>query len=143
MLFPPGFTDSVTGPIVEPSEFSARYAAYLSGDNTAIDAAGLLLAKTLVVWAASFGHNEAGQPFDDEHPLMLGDDTQELAIKRREWSTRVSSMVDELLKTIDAHGVLRKPTWDGVRALLLMLPLTVDSSQPQIERLVSYMNSFF
>jgi hypothetical protein len=33
-------------------------------------------------------------------------------------------MVQEMLHLIDIHGILRKPTWDGVRALHLLLPLT-------------------
>jgi hypothetical protein len=32
--------------------------------------------------------------------------------------------VDIILREIDACGILRKPTWDGVRVLLLLLPLT-------------------
>lgn len=32
--------------------------------------------------------------------------------------------VDIILTEIDACGILRKPTWDGVRVLLLLLPLT-------------------
>jgi hypothetical protein len=36
--------------------------------------------------------------------------------------------VDVILEEIDACGILRKPTWDGVRVLLLLLPLTEGES---------------
>ena len=36
---------------------------------------------------------------------------------------KTDSMVREILELIDSHGMLRKPSWDGVRALLLLLPL--------------------
>ena len=35
-----------------------------------------------------------------------------------------NEMVREMLHLVDVHGILRKPTWDGVRALHLLLPLT-------------------
>jgi len=43
---------------------------------------------------------------------------------RRETRERTNAMVKEVLTLIDAHGVMRRPTWDGVRVLLLILPLT-------------------
>lgn len=35
----------------------------------------------------------------------------------------VREMLQELLYLVDLHGVLRKPSWDGARLLLLLLPL--------------------
>jgi len=35
-----------------------------------------------------------------------------------------NELVREILQLIDVHGVLRKPTFDGVRAVMLLLPLT-------------------
>ena len=67
----------------------------------------------LVVWAASFGVNEFGL-----------DDTQEGAADIRQRKEQVNDMLQELLYLVDLHGVLRKATWDGVRLLLLLLPLT-------------------
>lgn len=43
--------------------------------------------------------------------------------RRRETQQRTYSMVREVLGLIDAYGVMRQPTWDGVRVLLLVLPL--------------------
>ena len=127
---------------MEPSEFSQRYAAHLDGDTNVLGPAGLILAKVLVVWAASFGHNEFGQLMEDGRASPLGDDANDLPQRRLEWGALVQEMIEELLRMIDVHGVLRKPSWDGVRALLLLLPLTVDSPHPQIERLVSHSSSY-
>lgn len=33
-------------------------------------------------------------------------------------------MVKEMLQTIDHLGLLRNPSWDGVRVLMLLMPLT-------------------
>jgi hypothetical protein len=67
----------------------------------------------LAVWAASFGVNEYG--IEELHH-------GEAAIRNRREIT--NEMVREMLHLIDIHGILRKPTWDGVRALHLLLPLT-------------------
>lgn len=52
--------------------------------------------------------------------------------------TRTDGMVKELLHLIDLHGVLRKPTWDGVRVLLLVWPLTHGVQTP-IQRIVRFL----
>ena len=41
---------------------------------------------------------------------------------------RTNTWVLELLRAVDHYGLLRKPTWDGVQVLLLLLPLTEGSS---------------
>ncbi|KAJ2968291.1 hypothetical protein NUW54_g13260 [Trametes sanguinea] len=69
--------------------------------------------NALVVWAASYGINEAGE--------VAPEYTAEEIPQRQE---RVNEMLAELLYLIDIHGVLRKPSWDGVRVLLLTMPLT-------------------
>lgn len=68
----------------------------------------------LAVWAASFGVDEHGM---DESQSRDGPSL-------RDRKQIVSEMVRELLILFDIHGVMRKPSWDGVRALLLLLPLT-------------------
>lgn len=67
----------------------------------------------LVIWAASFGVTEYGI----EEPVQGLMDIQ----RNKE---RVIEMLHEVLYWIDMHGILRKPSWDGVRALLLVIPLT-------------------
>jgi hypothetical protein len=106
----------------------------------------------LVVWAASFGVDERGVP-DNDHdelagpsphdiidiPQLPGSDsrrgnvhvpaegerTRETAVERRRRDRRekTEAMIREVLELIDMHGVMRRPTWDGVRVLLLVLPL--------------------
>lgn len=68
----------------------------------------------LVVWAASFGVDEYG----------IDSTQQGDRLNLRERKQNTNEMVSELLVLFDIHGVMRKPTWDGVRALLLLLPLT-------------------
>ena len=88
----------------------------------------------LVVWASSFGIDENGQPLDpledhiyqyQEHKVDIHDqfDTDASAKLRTERRTRTNEMVKEMLYLIDVHGILRKPSWDGVRILLMILPL--------------------
>ena len=67
----------------------------------------------LVVWAASFGLNEYGL-----------EDSQEPSVDIRQRKEHVNEMLQELLYLIDLHGILRKASWDGVRLLLLLQPLT-------------------
>lgn len=67
----------------------------------------------LVIWATSFGVTEYGVEEPCDGPM----DT-------RRNKERVVDMLHEVLYLIDVHGLLRKPSWDGVRALLLLIPLT-------------------
>ena len=67
----------------------------------------------LVVWAASYGVDEFGH--EEPHGGAQG-------VQRRKH--RTNDMVKELLHLIDIHGLPRKPSWDGVRVLLLVMPLT-------------------
>ena len=89
---------------------------------------------SLVVWASSFGVDENGQSLDpledhiyqyQEHKVDIHDqfDTDASAKLRTERRTRTNEMVKEMLYLIDVHGILRKPSWDGVRILLMILPL--------------------
>lgn len=94
-------------------EFCNRYYEFCKGNKDQLQTAGQLIALILVVWAASFGVNEYGV-----EELY---DNQGSSRRRRD---RINEMVQEVLFLIDIHGILRKPSWDGVRALLLILPLT-------------------
>lgn len=102
-----------TGPILEPNEYCSRYSEWFNGSSDALLIPGQLIALVLVVWAASYGINEAGE----EAPDSSGENIQQ----RKE---RVNEMLVELLYLIDIHGILRRPSWDSVRVLLLTMPLT-------------------
>lgn len=108
---------------------------------------GGLLAMILVVWAASFGLDERGLPDADdvstsEQETLNGatmgtgskrvssnssSDLKNLDLtpdqRRKERKERTEAMIREVLELIDFHGVLRRPSWDGVRVLLLIMPL--------------------
>ena len=114
-----------SGPIIDPVEFRSRYVAWLQHQQTPesnavlssatapLSVEGQLLAKILVVWAAAYGVDESGT----EQPENSAQDVQ----KRR---IRIKGMLGEVMRLIDSLSLLRKPTWDGVRCLLLALPLT-------------------
>lgn len=100
-------------PIIDPSEFCARFFEFSKGNCNALGIPGQLITMLLAVWAASFGVNEYG--IEELHH------SEAVICNRREVT---NEMVREMLHLIDIHGILRKPTWDGVRALHLLLPLT-------------------
>lgn len=86
--------------------------AMLSSARQPLTEAGQLLAKVLVVWAASYGVNEKGEEVPNN---------SDLDVDRR--TTLVKVMVEELITIIDMMGLLHRPSWDGVRVLLMTLPL--------------------
>lgn len=106
----------------------------------------------LVVWAASFGIDERGHPVDEDgssfgsdsgstgritrrgsdyggarsdksSTAKIRDSIDALDQRRRDRKEKTDAMLKEVLELIDFHGVMRSPTWDGVRVLLLILPL--------------------
>jgi hypothetical protein len=91
----------------------------------------------LVVWAFTFGLNERGFPlYDDAHskeqtrPSSSGSnsaidsfDINTSSERRQESREKIGGMVQQILELIDIHGILRRPSLDGLRALLLLLPL--------------------
>lgn len=94
-----------------------------------LDIEGKMLAMVLVTWAASFGIDEFGkedsedaasQSHNNPHFTLDGDANP----KRRARMLRTEAMTREILTLVDIHGLLRRPSWDGVRVLLLLLPLT-------------------
>ncbi|EJD44127.1 hypothetical protein AURDEDRAFT_185160 [Auricularia subglabra TFB-10046 SS5] len=113
-------------PVLHPEEFAKRYCDWLTAQDAGLGPAGELIAKVLAAWAASYGVDEAGNA---EPHLGI-----QSVYQRKE---RTNAMVREILHLIDVHAILRKPSWDGVRVLLLIMPLTEDV-QDQLERLTMY-----
>ncbi|OCH95495.1 hypothetical protein OBBRIDRAFT_788050 [Obba rivulosa] len=117
---------NIQRPVVEPMEFYSRFMEFSKGNRDALQYPGQLLAMTLVIWAASFGVNEYGQ-----------EETHEASEDLRQRKDHINEMLHEMLYLIDMHGLLRKPSWDGVRVLLLILPLTQEVQSP-MDRLTMY-----
>ncbi|KAG1790981.1 uncharacterized protein HD556DRAFT_1241415 [Suillus plorans] len=123
---------SIQRPIIEPTEFTSRYFAHIKGTST-LSIEGQMIAMLLVTWAASFGVDEYGveeeaephSPTMPDAPKFSQDADDDYSDpNRRARTLRTESMIREILHLIDIHAVLRRPTWDGVRVLLLILPLT-------------------
>jgi hypothetical protein len=62
--------------------------------------------------------------------------------RSRSCRTRASSMVREILTHIDSFGVLRRPTRDGVRVLLLVLGIA-EGQSVVLKVALLYTNIFF
>ena len=91
----------------------------------------------LVAWAASFGLDERGLPESENSSDAAHADQVEGTSsyynhnskytppgnRRRQWKSRCEEFVREVLELVDYYGVLRRPTLDGLRVLLLVLPL--------------------
>ncbi|KAH8829527.1 hypothetical protein DL96DRAFT_1791982 [Flagelloscypha sp. PMI_526] len=95
-------------PILDADEFAARYRDHDS---------------------VSFGL--------DEHGLAASEEIYEMSEKqKRDQKDRVLAMVRELFELIDHQGIMRKPSWEGLRVLLLIMPFMEEYST--IERLSVY-----
>ena len=128
---------SYIGPILDANEFPSRFSAHVKGTQLLGNEGGLI-AMILVTWAASFGLDERGQPQGAESPSdppaptdgsksaspsSDGGKYSPPRNRRGQWKNKTESYIREILELIDYHGVLRRPTLDGVRGLLLLLPL--------------------
>lgn len=119
------------GPVIEPTEFTTRYFEHVKG-STPLSIEGQMLAMLLVTWATSFGINEYGAEMDlsdltptsPTSPKFTPDSDGELSDPKRVWALRTEAMTREILALVDTHSILRRPSWDGVRVMLLLLPLT-------------------
>lgn len=120
-----------------------------------------LLANVLVTWAASYGIDEFGHEDadaaaqdavvsnvsngtiggGDTRSGRVGDESSEQAVadaaaRKKRRRLRVTEMVKEILQGVDQLALLRRPTWDGVRVLMLVMPLTEGESSSSSPRLV-------
>ena len=111
----------LVGPILDAVEFPARYLAHCKGGKL-LGNEGQLISMMLVVWAVSFGLNERGIVEGEDESSVLAE-SQGPGAKRRQRKTRTETLLYEIMEHIDFYGVLRRPTLDGVRVLLLLLPL--------------------
>ncbi|KAG6379104.1 hypothetical protein JVT61DRAFT_11540 [Boletus reticuloceps] len=147
---PPFLTSSffrrfcVQYPIIEPGEFASRYIAHTKG-TAPLDVEGKMLAMLLVTWAASFGIDEFGnedtedgasESIGNSHFVLDGGDKITNS-KRQARLLRTETMIREILTLVDLNGLLRRPSWDGVKVLLLLLPLTHGIQGP-IEHLTTH-----
>ncbi|KAF8136113.1 hypothetical protein EV363DRAFT_1318759 [Boletus edulis] len=134
---PPFLTSSffrrfcVQYPIIEPGEFASRYIAHTKG-TAPLDIEGKMLAMLLVTWAASFGIDEFGNEDTEDGPsesignshFVLDGGDKIPNSKRQARLLCTEAMIREILTLVDLNGLLRRPSWDGVKVLLLLLPLT-------------------
>ncbi|KAF5372942.1 hypothetical protein D9758_001674 [Tetrapyrgos nigripes] len=142
---------SLQRPILDPVDFAAHFCAHVKGSHSLSPEASLL-AMLLVVWAASFGVDEYGVPIapTNQSAVSASLDPNIPARNTRKSSgeihassnfkspvghaistiharkERSEAMLKEVLELVDIHAVIRRPTWDGVRVLLLILPLLED-----------------
>ncbi|KAF9520147.1 hypothetical protein BS47DRAFT_846376 [Hydnum rufescens UP504] len=123
-------------PIVDPTEFRERFMASLQGRPEALGPIGALISMILVTWAASYGVDESGR----EDPALADASGLENLAAVRERRARCNMMVKEMLEIIDHHALLRKPSWDGVRVLMLIMPLTEESLNP-VDRMSMYQST--
>jgi hypothetical protein len=90
----------------------------------------------LVTWSYSYGLNEHGLPLDETDSArspsaspMSDEPTSDLGTPSKplqgfqKTKEKFDQMVQQILDLIDYHGIMRRPSLDGVRALLLLLPL--------------------
>ncbi|KAF8636600.1 hypothetical protein AX17_003410 [Amanita inopinata Kibby_2008] len=146
-------------PILDPNEFSQRYIAHIKGTHT-LGHEGGILAMLLVLWAASFGVDEFGAVISDDRDRgeafratdpastspsnrnsrragsalfsVNAKNTEKPGECTRRHPEKIDTMLCEILELIDFHGIMRRPSWDGVRVLLLVLPLMEET--PRLER---------
>jgi len=111
----------------------SRYLAASPPSAAAMGTDGSILCHVLYAWALSYGVDETGVLDVEEGgespdgPIDLV--TQSVGEVKREHDrmarkARMEVALRYILKEIDEAGILRKPSWDGVRALLMILPLT-------------------
>lgn len=116
-----------TGPVLDPTEFPARFASHCKGTQTLGNEGGLI-AMLLVTWAEAFGLNEHGLPHPSADQSGRSTDSNDYtpalsANMRIKWKNKTELYVREILELVDCHSLLRRPSLDGLRVLLLLLPL--------------------
>jgi hypothetical protein len=124
----------VQRPICDPTDFARRYLAHDPPRAHHMGHEGSLMCHILYAWACSYGVDEAGALdvpernwpggiLPAENGYVWGHDQvrDRDRLKRR---AKTDGVVANILKEIDDAGIMRRHSWDGVRCLLLILPLT-------------------
>ncbi|KAG7086608.1 hypothetical protein E1B28_002552 [Marasmius oreades] len=101
---------SIQRPVLDPVEFPARYIQAQSHGQP-LSPHTTIISMLLVLWAFSYGLDERGIPFASSPGPMSSR------------KGRTQSMLGEILELLDIHAIMRSPTWDGLRILLLLQPL--------------------
>jgi hypothetical protein len=115
------------GPLLHAEDFERRFRSTSPAVASNLGPTGAIVVKTLFAWARAFGVDSDGN--EDVQPMTPAIRQQ----RRRECSW----IVESCLADIDRLGVMRKPSWDGVQALLLLLPLTQGASSCLSRRFAS------
>lgn len=98
---------------------------------------GAILCHTLYAWAVSYGVDERGQldvpdgggePVGPVNLIAVSEPALRRERDRQRRMEKTNRVVRVVLREIDELGLLRRPSIDGVRALLLILPLTEGTS---------------
>ncbi|WWC70299.1 uncharacterized protein I206_104249 [Kwoniella pini CBS 10737] len=136
----------VQRPLLDPHNFIGRYLGSPHPTAAAMGPEGACLCHVLYAWAVSYGVDEYGQldvpegggpSLQDISLLGPGDLELKRETHRQTRREKMRSAIEVILREIDEFGIMRKPTWDGVRVLLLVLPLTDGIASP-VERLSMY-----
>lgn len=119
-------------------EFVSRFLSKPIPCAAAMGPEGAVLCHTLYAWGVAYGVDERGQ-FDinesSSEPLAtvslasVGEGEARRDVDRQRRLEKLNRVLRTIIKEIDEYGILRKPTWDGVSALLLFLPLLDGTSR--------------
>ncbi|WVQ67810.1 uncharacterized protein L199_006015 [Kwoniella botswanensis] len=136
----------VQRPVLDPQNFIGRYLSNPIPSASAMGPEGAILCHVLYAWAVSYGVDEYGKldvpegggaPLEDISLLGPGDAEMKRENDRQKRKEKMKFVIEIILKEIDEYGLMRRPTWDGVRVLLMVLPLTDGIASP-VERLSMY-----
>ncbi|KAL1413541.1 hypothetical protein Q8F55_001315 [Vanrija albida] len=133
-------------PLIDPIELEKRYFSKPLPCAAAMGPEGAVLIHCIYAWGLSFGVNERGQldvpdggsePIGPIHLHAPSDAEQRRQQERQRRSEKMARAVRVILKEIDDCAMMRRPSWDGVRCLLLIVPLS-EGIQSPVERQAMY-----
>ncbi|WVQ72607.1 hypothetical protein IAR50_002165 [Cryptococcus sp. DSM 104548] len=136
----------VQRPVIDPGNFVRRYRSQAYPTAEAMGPEGAILCHVLYAWAVSYGVDEhgnmdvpdgGGPPLDTINLDERSEQELQREQHREERRIKMKHVIELILREIDQAGLMRKPTWDGVRVLLMILPLTDGISSP-VERMMMY-----